>query len=68
VTIDGSEFGTNPGSGAVTFNSVAATPQKWTSSSITVTVPVDATTGPVLVTVAGATSNAVSFSVSQARK
>ena len=66
VTIDGSGFGTNPGSGTVTFNGVAATPQKWTTSSITVSVPAGATTGPVVVTVTGASSNAVTFKVFQA--
>jgi uncharacterized protein (TIGR03437 family) len=67
VTILGSGFGASAGSGTVTFNGVAATPNKWSSASITVAVPAGASTGPVLVTVGSATSNAVKFTVSEAQ-
>jgi len=49
VTISGKNFGTNRRNAEVTFNGVKATPTSWTNSSITVTVPTGATTGPVIV-------------------
>ena len=49
VTISGKNFGTNRRGAEVTFNGVKATPTSWTNSSITVTVPTGATTGPVTV-------------------
>lgn len=60
VTITGTNFGTQ---GTVTFNGTAATPTNWTSTSINTTVPAGATTGPVVVTVGGAASNGVTFTV-----
>jgi len=65
VTIVGSGFGAGAGSGSVTFNGAIATPEKWSGTSITVAVPAGASTGPVLVSVAGAASNSVKFTVSQ---
>ena len=49
VTISGENFGTKRRGTGVTFNGVKATPTSWTDSSITVTVPTGATTGPVIV-------------------
>ncbi len=63
VTISGSNFGATQGSSTVRFNGVAATPTSWGASSITAPVPSGATTGPVVVTVGGMTSNGVSFTV-----
>jgi hypothetical protein len=53
------------GSSTVTFNGVQATITAWSSTSITVAVPTGATTGPVVVTVAGQPSNSLPFTVVQ---
>jgi len=68
VTITGTNFGATQRSSTVTFNGTAATPTSWSTNgtSIAVPVPTGATTGDVLVTVGGATSNAVSFTVQAA--
>ena len=63
VVIGGVNFGASQGTGTVTFNGVAATATSWSDSSITVTVPASATTGPAVVTVAGVASNLVTFTV-----
>ena len=47
----------------VTFNGVEATPTNWNDKSITSSVPAYATTGPVIVTVNGVSSNGLTFSV-----
>ena len=61
VTITGANFGTTPGT--VRFNGTVAAPTSWGTTSIVVPVPAGATTGPVVVTVNGAASNGVTFSV-----
>jgi len=63
VTISGVNFGTTQGSSTVTFHGIAATPTSWSSTSIATPVPSGATTGSVIVTVGGQSSNAVNFSV-----
>jgi len=64
VVITGTDFGSTRGTNTVTFNLTTATVyQSWSSTSITVTVPVGATTGKVSVTVNGAKSNEVDFTV-----
>lgn len=63
VSITGTSFGASQGSSSVTFNGVAATPTLWNSTNITVPVPNGATTGPLIVTVAGYASNAEAFTV-----
>jgi hypothetical protein len=63
VTITGTNFGATQGTSTVSFNGTAATPTSWSSSSITVPVPSGATTGSVVVTVGGVTSNGISFTV-----
>ena len=63
VQISGRSFGASQGTSTVTFNGVTATPTNWSDTSITVTVPAGATTGPVVVTVGGQASNGVSFTV-----
>ena len=65
ITIAGSGFGASQGSSTVTFNGVAATASAWSGTSITVSVPAGATTGPVVVTVGGQASNGVDFTVLQ---
>ncbi|MGH9202621.1 MAG: IPT/TIG domain-containing protein, partial [Vicinamibacterales bacterium] len=63
VTLSGSNFGATQGSSTVTFNGTPATATSWGATSIGVTVPAGATTGPVVVTVNGAASNGVTFTV-----
>jgi Bacterial Ig-like domain (group 2)/IPT/TIG domain/Beta-propeller repeat/Galactose oxidase, central domain len=63
VEVIGSNFGTTQGSSTITFNGTAATPLSWSDTIIYSAVPMGATTGNVVVTVAGATSNGFSFSV-----
>jgi hypothetical protein len=63
VIIAGSNFGDNQNASTVTFNGVAASVISWSATSIQVTVPATATTGPVLVTVLGVASNGVTFTV-----
>lgn len=63
VTVSGSNFGATQGSSTVKFNNVTATPTSWSATSIAVPVPASATTGPVVVTVGGAASNGVTFTV-----
>jgi len=63
VTISGVNFGASQGTSTVTFNGIAATPTSWSATSIIVPVPAGATTGNVVVTVAGAASNGVNFTV-----
>jgi gliding motility-associated-like protein len=56
VTITGTNFSTTPANNTVTFNGTAATVTASTATSITVTVPSGATTGPIVVTVSGNTA------------
>ena len=63
ITITGTGFGAGQGSSTVAFNSASATPSSWGSGSITVAVPTGATTGNVVVTVGGAASAGVNFTV-----
>jgi hypothetical protein len=64
VTISGTTFGQTQGFGGVTFNGVSATVQSWSDSSISVLVPVGATSGNVVVTDHQLlTSNGLNFNV-----
>ena len=64
VSIYGSGFGSSQGSSTVTFNGTRATTiSSWSSSSIGVVVPAGTTTGNVVVTVSGKSSNGVLFTV-----
>jgi YD repeat-containing protein len=63
VTISGNYFGATQGASTVTFNGASATPTGWSNTSITVPVPLGATTGPVVVTVGGVASNGVTFTL-----
>lgn len=56
VTIQGQGFSATPAANDVRFNGTAATVLSASVSSLTVTVPAGATTGPVTVTVAGQTA------------
>jgi RHS repeat-associated protein len=59
VTVAGSGFGNTQaiGSGSITFNRVSVVPSTWSSTSIVVTVPSNATSGIVMATVAGQPSS-----------
>jgi IPT/TIG domain/Galactose oxidase, central domain len=63
VTISGESFGSTQGSNTVSFNGTVATPVSWGPSQILVSVPTGATTGNVVVTVAGVASNGANFIV-----
>ncbi len=63
LTVNGANFGTTQGNSTVTFNGATATATSWAGSNINVTVPGNATTGNVVVTVGGVPSNGVTFTV-----
>jgi regulation of enolase protein 1 (concanavalin A-like superfamily) len=65
VVISGTGFGTSQGSSAVMLNGVLATINSWSATSITITVPPGATSGPLAVSVAPSmsSSNPVVFTV-----
>src|SRR5581483_2370540 len=65
VVISGSGFGTAQGSSLVLLNGLPVTIDSWTDTSITITVPTGAATGPMLVSVAPSMndSNPVVFTV-----
>src|SRR6266550_838132 len=64
ITITGTNFGTPQGSSTVTFNgTAAAAASAWSTTSITVLVPVGATTGNVVVTVGAQASNGSPFTI-----
>lgn len=63
LTISGSGFGAAQNSSTVTFNGVGASVQSWSDTSITATVPKGITSGPLVVTVNGAQTAAVNFTV-----
>lgn len=63
VILTGTTFSTVQGTSTVTFNGTTATATSWSNTSITVTVPVGATTGLVRVTVAGNTTTGITFTV-----
>lgn len=63
VTIRGANFGPRQGSSTVTFSGVPAEVTEWNDHNVTTWVPPGATSGPVVVTVAGQGSNGVTFTV-----
>jgi hypothetical protein len=63
VTVTGTNFGATKGTSTVTFNGVVATPTNWTPTMVIVPVPAGATSGNVVVTVSGAASNALPYTV-----
>lgn len=65
VVLSGSGFGATQGGSAVLLNGAGVTINSWSATSITVTIPAGATTGPLLVSVAPSMndSNAVRFTV-----
>ncbi len=63
VILTGSNFGATQAANTVTFNGVPATVTAWSNTAITVSVPYHATTGGLVVTVAGHSSNGLPFKV-----
>ncbi|HKV25954.1 MAG TPA: Ig-like domain-containing protein [Candidatus Acidoferrum sp.] len=63
VTIAGTNLGATQGTSTVKFNGTVATPTSWNATSIVAAVPTGATSGNVVVTVGGVTSNGVNFTV-----
>jgi len=63
ITITGTTFGALQGGSYVTFAGVLAPPTTWSATSITARVPAGASTGNVVVTVAGVASNGVTFTL-----
>lgn len=63
VTITGVNFGAAQGNSTVSFNGTGATPTTWSDTSVSVPVPVGASSGPVKVTVGGLASNTSQFVV-----
>ena len=66
VAIKGTNFGSSQGTSTVTFNGTTGIPTSWNATSINVAVPTGATTGNVLVTVGGVSSNPYGFEVGTA--
>ena len=63
VTITGTNFGSSQGASTVVFNGIQATVTSWGASSIVAKVPTGATSGDLVVTVNGISSNGFSFTV-----
>jgi IPT/TIG domain-containing protein/Big-like domain-containing protein/galactose oxidase-like protein/Kelch motif protein len=63
IRIQGQGFGAVQNGGSVTFNGIAANVISWNDTTISVTVPSGATTGPLTVTAGGYISNSVNFAV-----
>jgi hypothetical protein len=65
VTIAGLNFGAVQGGSTLSFNGVTAAATSWSDQTIVTTVPLYATTGPVVVTVSGVGSNGMTFVVAE---
>jgi regulation of enolase protein 1 (concanavalin A-like superfamily) len=65
VVISGAGFGASQGGSAVLLNGAAVTINTWSGTSITITIPGGATSGPLLVSIAPSMndSNAIRFTV-----
>jgi IPT/TIG domain-containing protein len=61
VTITGTGFGATQGSSKVTFNGTSSSITAWSNTSITTSVPSAATSGALVVTVGGASSDGTYF-------
>ena len=66
VTVIGRNFGATKGTSTITLNGLVAATTSWSATKIVMTVPAGATSGPVEVTVGGAVSNGVPFTVTTA--
>jgi len=66
ITLQGTGFGATQGTSSVQFNGVTATNiVSWSDTAVKVTVPQNATSGNVTLTLAGITSNGVQFNLEQ---
>jgi hypothetical protein len=63
VTVTGINFGAAQGTSAVTFNGIPAPVTGWNNTNINAAVPQGATSGLVVVTVNGVSSNGMAFTV-----
>ena len=63
VTVAGTGFGSSQGSSTLVFNGANCSPTSWSTTSIVCKVPAAATTGNVVATVGGYTSNGIAFTV-----
>ena len=63
VTITGSGFGSPQGSSTITLNGASMTPTSWSNTAIVAPVPAGATSGSIVVSVGGFSSNGVAFTV-----
>jgi len=63
ITINGTNFGTTKGGSTVTLNGAPLSTTTWSDTGITALIPMDAATGPVVVTVNGVPSNSVTFTI-----
>ncbi len=66
VTIAGTGFQSSQGTSTIQFNGTTATATTWSNSQISVTVPAGATSGNVVVSIGGVSSNGVSYTVGPA--
>ena len=66
VTVTGTGFGALQNGSQVQLSGVAGTVTSWSATSVTLTVPSGATSGPLLVAEGGVNSNSVSFTVTEA--
>ena len=67
ATITGTSFGAAQGTSTVTFNGATANSiVSWSDTSVEVLVPLGTTTGAVVVTVGGVSSNSANFTVGTA--
>src|SRR5262249_20690582 len=63
ITLTGTSFGSQQGGSTLTFNGMAATPTTWGDTSVTVPVPLQASSGPIVATINGIASNGAGFLV-----
>jgi RHS repeat-associated protein len=66
VTVTGTGFGALQNGSQVQFNGLSGNVTSWSATSVTLTVPSGATSGPLLVAEDGVNSNSVSFTVTEA--
>jgi|HubBroStandDraft_6_1064221.scaffolds.fasta_scaffold02149_4 RHS repeat-associated protein len=66
VTVTGTGFGALQNGSQVQFNGLGGNVTSWSATSVTLTVPSGATSGPLLVAEDGVTSNTIQFTVTEA--
>jgi hypothetical protein len=63
LTITGTSLGSIQGKSAITFNGTPGFPTGWSNTQVVVAVPTGATTGNVVLTIAGVPINGINFTV-----